>query len=211
MNRPTFNPDIDTIFQKTDKIMFLKMFVCSDTTNTNDDNNVNDLRKLYTKLVGLHNDNMVNNPYPDAGFDLLSPNDCSCETGNLYKIDFNIKCSAYVLNDTGKSYPVGFYIYPRSSLGAKTPLRLANSVGIIDSGYRGNIICCFDCVEQNTNSIVNVNNNTVGDTCRYNVKKYDRLVQICSPHLYPIYVEIVYNENELGKSQRNCGGFGSTG
>jgi len=221
MINPTFNPNIDTIFQKTDKIMLLKMFVvCSDTR---DGNNDNDLRNLYTRLVDLHNENMVNNPYPDAGFDLLSPNDCLCETGNLYKIDFNIKCSAYVLNDTGKSYPVGFYIYPRSSLGAKTPLRLANSVGIIDSGYRGNLIGCFDCVDcvkQNTNSIVNVNvnnnnnNNSVDsndDTCRYTIKKYDRLVQICSPHLYPIYVEIVYNENELGESQRNCGGFGSTG
>ena len=33
---------------------------------------------------------------------------------------------------------IGYYLYPRSSI-SKTPLILANSVGIIDSGYRGNI------------------------------------------------------------------------
>jgi len=150
MNNPIFNSNIDTIFQKTDKIMLLKMFVCS---NTNDNNHTNELKNMYTRLVGLHNKNMVNNPYPDAGFDLLSPNDCSCETGNLYKIDFNIKCSAYVLNDTRKSYPVGFYIYPRSSLGAKTPLRLANSVGIIDSGYKGS-----NCSSNNLYNLLFFNN-----------------------------------------------------
>ena len=39
----------------------------------------------------------------------------------------------------GRTYhePTAFYLYPRSSTGAKTPIRLSNSVGIIDAGYRG--------------------------------------------------------------------------
>ena len=41
-------------------------------------------------------------------------------------------------------YYVSYYLYPRSSVSTKTPLRLANSVGIIDSGYRGNIKAVFD-------------------------------------------------------------------
>ena len=36
-----------------------------------------------------------------------------------------------------------FYVYPRSSI-SKTPLRMANSVGIIDSGYRGNLKFAVD-------------------------------------------------------------------
>ena len=35
-------------------------------------------------------------------------------------------------------------ILPRSSIGAKTPLRLSNSVGLIDSGYRGEIGVLYD-------------------------------------------------------------------
>ena len=38
---------------------------------------------------------------------------------------------------------VSYYLYPRSSI-IKTPLRMSNSVGIIDAGYRGNIIGCVD-------------------------------------------------------------------
>ena len=34
-------------------------------------------------------------------------------------------------------------MYPRSSI-YKTPLRLANNTGIIDSGYRGNLMGAFD-------------------------------------------------------------------
>jgi dUTPase len=45
--------------------------------------------------------------------------------------------------DSGKSFSTGYYMYPRSSL-SKTKLRLANSVGIIDSGYCGFLIGMFD-------------------------------------------------------------------
>ena len=44
--------------------------------------------------------------------------------------------------------PTGYYSYPRSSI-SKTPLLLANNVGIIDSGYRGNIKVAFDNYSQN--------------------------------------------------------------
>jgi dUTP pyrophosphatase len=93
-------------------------------------------------------------------------------------------------------YSVGYYLYPRSSTGTKTPLRLANSVGIIDSGYRGNIISVFD----------NWKNST------YVVEKYNRLVQICPPDLsYPMSVTMVENDDTLGRTERGEGGFGSTG
>ena len=44
------------------------------------------------------------------------------------------------------------------------------------------------------------------------ILKNDRLLQICSPQLYPIFIEIVDNEEDLGvKTERGNKGFGSSG
>lgn len=120
------------------------------------------------------------------------------------KVDFKINCSAQMLCDTGKVFSTGYYIYPRSSL-SKTKLRLANSVGIIDAGYRGNIIGMFD--------VVNIDNSYNEDKgADYYAKSYDRLVQICAPGLVPIFVEMVDSIEALGiETERGSGGFGSTG
>jgi dUTPase len=96
----------------------------------------------------------------------------------------------------------GYYLYPRSSI-VKTSLRLANSVGIIDSGYRGELIAVVD------------KHDSLNDwktVLKRDCKQYDRLFQVCSGDLSPFFVEIVENESELGLvTERGCGGFGSTG
>ena len=99
---------------------------------------------------------------------------------------------------------VGYYLYCRSSTGSKTPLRLSNSVGIIDSGYRGNIKACFDNI--NNSDINSGSNNFV-------LKQEERYTQLCPPNLeYPMKVVIVDNISDLGKNTtRGVGGFGSTG
>ena len=132
------------------------------------------------------------NPYMDAGFDLFVPQDiCVYAGSSSNKVDHGIKC-AMTLNGV----PTAFYLYPRSSTGSKTPLRLSNSVGIIDSGYRGNIIAMFDNMSCNN----------------YNVSSNDRLTQICGPNImYPIWPVLVDNVEELGTTSRGDGGFGSTG
>ena len=112
----------------------------------------------------------------------------------MNKINFQVKCAAHMVCESGKQYVTGFYMYPRSSL-SKTTLRLANSVGIIDSGYRGSLIGAFDCQIQ-----------------KFMVYSYDKLVQICAPGLVPVYVYVVFTEEELGEETlRGAGGFGSTG
>lgn len=143
------------------------------------------------ELVGSH-DELSDMVYVDAGFDLFV-----CETRLVgantigFKVDSRVKTAMYY-----DSIPCGFYLYPRSSTGSKTPLRLANSVGVIDSGYRGNCISVFD-------------NNTHRD---YEIRYGDRLVQICGGNLlYPIYPVIVDSVDDLGNSLRGDGGFGSTG
>ena len=87
-----------------------------------------------------------------------------------------------------------FQLYPRSSI-SKTPLMLANHVGIIDSGYRGNLIGAFRCLSPDK---------------QHTIDKFTRLLQVCHPTLCPIYVVLV-EESELINTERGSGGFGSTG
>jgi len=84
-----------------------------------------------------------------------------------------------------------FFIVPRSSI-YKTPLRMANSIGVIDSGYRGELM-------------VPVDNPTDDD---YMITPGERLFQIILPNLEEFEVEIV---DYLSDSERGDGGFGSTG
>lgn len=94
-----------------------------------------------------------------------------------------------------KEHPIPFKLYPRSSMGSKTPLRLANSVGVVDSGYRGHLMACVDCHGKEN----------------YHISQYDRLLQIVAFSGRPIFVKLVENHNELGMTIRGDGGFGSTG
>lgn len=101
----------------------------------------------------------------------------------------------------------GFYLYPRSSI-SRTRMRLANSVGIIDAGYRGDLIAAVDTIGLfGSTDIWYVWRETLSP-----IKKYDRYFQVCAPDLSPFIVHIVPNEADLGRpTARGTGGFGSTG
>ena len=179
---------VSSLIANYGRVMQLNIFV-------NSLNNNFDLKNLYLDAANRHNSKLLSSPaYCDAGFDLYSP--ISVDTAlcsSPVKLDFNIVCSASMMLDNGKSFNTGYYMYPRSSL-SKTKLRLANSVGIIDAGYRGHLISMFDVLE-NTEFAAN-----------------DRLIQICAPGLVPIFVKVVDTLEELGESTaRGDGGFGSTG
>lgn len=84
------------------------------------------------------------------------------------------------------------FILPRSSIGAKTPLRLSNSAGVIDSGYRGEVRALYD---------------NIGDES-YEIHKGDRIAQMLVMPSYRFKANIV---DSLEDSDRGEGGFGSTG
>jgi dUTP pyrophosphatase len=159
------------------------------------DSNDNELVDRYLALLSSHNSKVLDPSYHhlDAGFDLFVPNQIICGGGQVNKIDLEVKCSAQIITNQSEPRNTGFYMYPRSSI-SNTPLRLANSVGIIDSGYRGRLMGKFDCLQT-----------------QFSVNKFDRLLQICAPGLLPIYVELINNEEMLGTTDRGDGGFGSTG
>lgn len=125
----------------------------------------------------------------DAGLDLYCPEDMVIEPKKMKMIDLGIQCEAVSDSDSGKN--VCYYLHCRSSI-SKTPLRLANSVGIIDSGYRGNIMAAVDNISDEP----------------YEVKRGQRLFQITGRYLEAIELYLV---NELSVTDRGSGGFGSTG
>ena len=89
--------------------------------------------------------------------------------------------------------PDGYFgaIYPRSSIGTKYNLMLANTVGIIDSDYRGEIIL----------KIYNYGNKKV------ELKEGERIVQMIIQPYNRVELEKV---ETLSKTERGNGGFGST-
>ena len=167
--------------------MSLKIFV---------DQSGTELKQLYQNAANYHCDKLKNDPtFIDAGFDLYASLMQAPHQAHSVplKMDFKIVCSAQMVLDSGKTYNTGYYMYPRSSL-SKTSLRLANSIGIIDAGYRGHLIGMFDVIAETF------------------ITTHDKLVQICAPGLRPIVVTVVDQIEELGEqTQRGDGGFGSTG
>ena len=152
-----------------------------------------DLQAAYKTHIENHNNSILTDPFPNAGFDLFVPEKTEVHhaSSKSSMISMDVKCD--MIDKDGRS--TGYFMFPRSSI-AKTPLMLANHTGIIDSGYRGNLIGAF----RNLDSSSPV----------YTVDAYSRLLQICHPALHPIHV-IMVEENELSTTSRGSGGFGSTG
>ena len=93
--------------------------------------------------------------------------------------------------------PKGFVLQlvPRSSMGMNTPLRMPNSIGVIDSDYRGEVVAIY------------VNDESKG-MIPYQINKGDRIAQgylVPTPKINLVEVE------ELSDTDRGDKGFGSTG
>lgn len=120
--------------------------------------------------------------------------DCGLD---LTATDLNVFVSqnyGYIEYSTGLSIeiPSGYVglIFPRSSI-SLTGLILANSVGVVDSGYRGEIKCRFKYIS---------------GTNKYSIG--DRVAQLV---IIP-YPQIELKEvDELSSTERGETGFGSTG
>ncbi len=139
-----------------------------------------DIKKKYEDFIGHHQG--------DSGIDLFIVNQLTVEPFNVGTIDFEIQCEMYNL-ETGLLS--SYYLVPRSSI-ANTNFQLANSIGIIDAGYRGNIKAKVR------------NFNPLESSSLHQLSSY---FQIIAPDLKPIKVNIV---DSLTDTTRGTGGFGST-
>lgn len=155
---------------------------------------------FYETKIEAHNKNFETHEFADSGFDLMLPKKETFNKLFVHKfVDMEVKAEmVYCDTITNTIINSPFQLFPRSSI-SKTPLMLANHTGIIDSGYRGNLIGAFRALYFHND-----------DDNSYLVEKHTRLLQVCHPSLCPIYV-ILVNEDELSNTERGSGGFGSTG
>ena len=119
-----------------------------------------------------------------AGYDLYSTENVVILPGMSYKVH----------TDIALEIPVGYFgaIFARSGLSTKRGLRPANCVGVIDPDYRGQILV----------PLYNDSN------CGQEIKTGERIAQlIIMPYQSILFTEV----NELSNSNRNNGGFGSSG
>ena len=133
-----------------------------------------DIRNLYASQSDTNS---------NSGFDLYLPEMTVFPPGKVTYVDFGLQMMT--------SEGTGFFLLPRSSI-SKTPLRLANSVGLIDPTYRGNLMAAL---ENTSSGEITIHAGT-------------RLMQVCLPSLKPFRVEWA---DYLPATARGAGGFGSTG
>lgn len=139
---------------------------------------------LSIKIKKLHKDAVMPTKAhaTDAGYDLYA---ASTSVDKNYNVVYGTGIAVEI--------PAGYVglVFPRSSIASKD-IMLSNSVGVIDSGYRGEIMAKFKRVTGEFNSY------QVGD----------RIAQlIIIPYPEVVFVEV----DELSDSDRGVGGYGSTG
>ena len=134
-----------------------------------------DIHKMYENHNHFHQG--------DSGLDIYIIENQIINPGETIRLHLGISCE----NLDSKSY----FLMPRSSL-SKTPLRLANSVGLIDAGYRGEIMAAVDNIKD----------------FAYEVEIGQRLFQIVAMDGSAIHFEL---GDHLSETTRGAAGFGSTG
>jgi dUTP pyrophosphatase len=120
----------------------------------------------------------------DSGYDLYCPETLTLPPNSTTLVDLMVRCQL-----KGPTIH-GYYLLPRSSI-YKTPLRLANSVGLIDYNYRGTLKVALD--------------NRSSEP--FEITRGDRLFQLAMPSLAPFRVTLG-SVNQA--TDRGAGGFGST-
>ena len=130
----------------------------------------------------------------DSGYDLFFCEDTTIPAGETILVGLGVAVAAKYYAPKGSNamyYPTGYRMLPRSSI-YKTPLMLANSEGVIDPAYRGELRAPLW--------------NKSGTD--YTIRKGQRLIQLVATNMVRPKVKLV---EELSKTKRGSGGFGSTG
>jgi len=149
-----------------------------------------DVKELYKNHSTYH--------AGDSGLDLFIIKDQIIPAGQTIIVDLGISCQLrheYYSCIFGKCMTEKYYSYnmfPRSSI-SKTPLRLANGVGLCDAAYTGSLKAALH------------NTDIYND---FEIKKGERYVQLAYSNLGEVEFELV---EELRDTTRGAGGFGSTG
>lgn len=140
------------------------------------------MNNIELKIKKLHNEAVIPQyaKAGDAGMDLTATEKSYDANGNTV---YNLGIALEI--------PEGFVglIFPRSS-NSKQDLLLSNSVGVIDSGYRGELMVKYK---------------------RIGLTEYDEGDRVAQLVIVELPKVTVIEVQELSSSERGEGGFGSTG
>lgn len=138
----------------------------------------------------------------DAGMDVCAAEDIVIAPGETVIIPTGIKLAI----------PEGYEIQvrPRSGISYKTPLRLSNSPGTIDSGYRDELGIIMTNTSESAfrdqDFTIDSKGNSKGT---YSIRKGDRIAQIVLQVVPKMKFTLVDSVEGIGSNRG--GGFGSTG
>lgn len=137
-----------------------------------------------------------------SGFDLHALEDVDLEPGETKLVKTGLAVAVQ------EGYEL--QVRPRSGISLKTPLRVANAPGTVDSDYRGEVCVIVTNTQVIFPGLVPglVSGSFVGVDLAQHIKKGDRIAQgvIC-----PIVQAELEQVSELDETVRGSGGFGSTG
>lgn len=134
-----------------------------------------------------------------AGIDLFAQEDMEI-TNNTQLFELGFKAAV----------PEGYVgiIFPRSGLGAKFNCQLSNTLGVIDSDYRGQWMAALHLGGKGTKvESTETYRPNHGETQRLVVKKGEAYAQVL---FFPVPLMPVIQVTELDDTERGEGGFGST-
>jgi len=142
--------------------------------------------------------------FNDAGMDVCAAMDIKIAPGETVVVPTGLKFAI----------PEGFEIQvrPRSGISLNTPLRVSNSPGTIDSGYRDElgVIMTNSSVPGNATGDEIYTLGTKGNKSGvYQIRSGDRIAQLVLQKVPKMKLRIVESVSEIGKNRG--GGFGSTG
>lgn len=139
----------------------------------------------------------------DAGMDVCAAEDAIIAPGETIMIPTGLKFAI----------PEGYEIQvrPRSGISYKTPLRISNSPGTIDSGYRDELgIIMTNTSEKHGNNFEEMHTlSSKGSKGTFKIKKGDRIAQLVLQEVPRIKFKVVDSVKNIGNDRG--GGFGSTG
>lgn len=201
---------IDTGLSETlsaQKVTFLKRFISMIAESVNATEGI--AKRMVPVAIELCHPDAKQPSYAkagDAGMDVYAVEDITIYPGETVIVPTGIKCAI----------PLGyeFEVRPRSGLSVKTPLRIANAPGTIDSGYRDEIGVIVTNIEPKIKDISYHNDGSIDARSilygqSYTITKGMRFAQLVLKEVPTCVFYEVDHVAEIGFDR--SGGFGSSG
>ena len=159
---------------------------------------MNQLISTYTNNTTLNNGSFLFYRTDDnAGVDLWTARNQQVIGTDITLLDLGVRARMSRVSNLSQ-HGVHYWLAPRSSIW-KSGITQANSIGVIDKTYRGNLMGAVEAIDK-TQPIA--------------IKQVTRLFQVLAPdmgHIYQVILHPVSALASLDETSRGTGGFGSTG